>query len=438
MHPSSNPNWELVFSDEFNGLELNRDVWNTQYYYGRTNDGNHEAQYYTDDSVTVSNGTLKLTADQRRIYGERPIPQPDGYFYQPEWFDYTSGMISSHDKRSFTYGYLEARVKVPAGQGLWSAFWMLPDTKKWPPEIDVMEVLGIEPTRNYMTLHYVDSTKPHNHGYVGTSSAGADYSQDFHTFAIDWAPTHITWYINNTAVLTMTEHIPQESMYILANLAIGGNWVGAPTDSTPFPSTFEIDYIRMYQSAQGIVHGTINHDALKRQSGVLVGEAGNDTLTVTVQGTLYGGDGTDTLRGGTGNDWLWGDAGNDRLSGNAGDDWLNGSNSTSQGKGEIDDLTGGAGRDRFVVGATFGSYYKSMGKNDFARITDFSKDDRIVLSSAESYAVEKVSGGFNVFVSAGSTRDLIAQVRSTFTTTLPTGWFRLAAGQTLSSIFEGI
>jgi beta-glucanase (GH16 family) len=438
MHPSSDPNWELVFSDEFNGLDLNRDVWNTHYYYGRTNDGNNEDQYYTDDSVTVSNGTLKLTADQRGIYGERPIPQPDGYLQQPEWFDYTSGMISSHDKRSFTYGYLETRVKVPAGQGLWSAFWMLPDTKTWPPEIDVMEVLGIEPTRNYMTLHYVDPTKPHNHGYVGTSSAGADFSQGFHTFAIYWSPTHITWYINNTAVLTMTEHIPQEPMYILANLAIGGNWVGPATDATPFPSTFEIDYIRMYQNDQGAVHGTINSDTLKRQNGTLFGKEGNDTLTVSGQGILYGGDGIDTLRGGTGNDLLWGDAGNDRLTGNAGNDVLSGSNSTSQGKAEIDDLTGGTGRDRFVLGTTSGSYYKSMGKNDFARITDFSKDDRIVLSAAESYAAEKVLGGFNVFVAAGSTRDLIAQVRSTFADPLPTGWFRLAVGQTLSGVFEGV
>lgn len=226
--------WQLIFQDEFIGTELDFSIWNTCYPWldngGCTNSGNNELEWYQPDDVFVENGLLKLQAQKRTING----------------FPYSSGMISSHEKFDFTYGYIEARLKVPVGKGLWPAFWLLPSSREWPPEIDIHEILGHTTSTVHLTLHYKQPGFPHLSS--GSSYIGPDFSADFHTFAVLWEPQGITWYVDGVERYFVENDIPAQSMYIIANLAVGGDWPGSPDENTPFPSTYDIDYIRVWQN----------------------------------------------------------------------------------------------------------------------------------------------------------------------------------------------
>lgn len=364
------PDYELVFSDEFNGDELNLDNWNTQYYYGsRTNIFNNEEQYYQDDAFEFNDGVLSIIGQQESIEAFESVDKYLlGQANQDLTFDYTSGMLSGHDKVAFTYGYMEIRAQVPQGQGLWAAFWMLPSSGEWPPEIDIMEILGDETDVAYQTVHYRDDAGEHNMSgsyYAG----GIDFSADFHTFGAEWNADGITWYIDNVEVVTIEDNIPAESMYLLANLAIGGNWPGATTADTPDYSTFDIDYIRVYQNSEATLHGGSADDDLSRQNGNLSGEAGNDNLLVLGTGLLDGGDGNDILTGGTGNNSLNGGSGDDLLQDGSG----------------IDTFTGGSESDRFILGTKKELGYSIAGNNDYALITDFdSTEDTLQLTGKSS------------------------------------------------------
>jgi beta-glucanase (GH16 family) len=441
MHPSKDPNWEKVFSDEFESPQLNSTFWDTRYFYGRTNDGNNELQYYTPESVTVADGKLRLTAINRATDGFRPVPVPnsDQYAYNPETFKYQSGMISSHDKRAMTYGYMEIRAKMPAGQGLWSAFWTLPQSKKWPPEISISEILGKDPNTAHSTLHFYDASQPKNQGYRSTPHATANLSTDFHTFAARWEPGKVTWYIDDVEVRVETANVPSEPMYLLANLAVGAEWPGYPDATTPFPSTMEIDYIRVYQDSVGTLHGGTGSDTLQRQRGTLSGEAGDDNLTVVIKGELYGGFGDDRLTSQQGSDRLVGDAGDDILVGGGGVDDLNGSNSVNRGLGERDILTGGAGRDRFILGDGLGSYYQGGGKSDHAQIRDLAKRDRIDLATGVRYRAIRDKKGFDLYaIGSNNSRDLVADVWTKMKTNLPQGVFQVGQNQSVATIFWGV
>ncbi len=229
------PHWKLVFTDEFNGSQLDTTRWYTCYPGsedgGCTNSGNNELEWYQPDEVFVENGLLRLRAQARSV--------KDG-------FPYTSGMVITHEKFSFQYGYVEARLKVPAGQGLWPALWLLPEDEDWPPEIDIHEVLGNTPSTIHTTLHYTTDGK--NHYSSGSSWKGPDFSAGFHTIGLLWEPHLIAWTIDGVERYAVTENIPQEPFFLLANLAVGGNWPGSPDASTVFPSYYEIDYIRVYEN----------------------------------------------------------------------------------------------------------------------------------------------------------------------------------------------
>jgi beta-glucanase (GH16 family) len=226
--PPQPTKWRMTFSDEFNGPALNTNQWMTTYFWGgRTNTANNELQYYADDAFEFQNGILAIRADNRAMNG----------------FDYTSGLISSFGKFSQSYGYFEIRAKVPKGKGLWPAFWLMPDSKTWPPEVDILELLGQEPQKIYMTNHYSE------YGVTKSSQGiytGSDFSNDFHIFGLEWKPSSLTWYIDGKACYQTTTGIPQKNMYILINLAVGGNWPGSPDATTPFPSYYNIDYVRVY------------------------------------------------------------------------------------------------------------------------------------------------------------------------------------------------
>lgn len=234
---SDKPGWELIFADEFSGSQLNPNHWTPHYPWGRTNAGNHELEYYVDEAVTVHDGLLELRANRNNQQDKRDPERAK--------FPYTSGMVTSNKKQTFTYGYFEIRAKVPPGKGLWPAFWLhKANPQGWLPEIDVMEFLGHEPNRVYMTHHFeVNGQHQERSGHWD----GPDFTKDFHVYAAAWTPQRITYYVDGKEVFHSTEAIPQEPVYLIANLAVGGDWPGSPTPQTRFPGSFLIDYIRVYK-----------------------------------------------------------------------------------------------------------------------------------------------------------------------------------------------
>ena len=210
-----------------------------------TNNG--EKEIYVDQAFTgtgtrplglnpfsISDGKLEITANVAPPIAMRYL---SGYHY-------TSGLITTRQSFSQTYGLFEIRAKMPAGKGLWPAFWLLPTDGSWPPEIDGLEVLEDKPTTLYVSSH----TKDKNYGPQTIAVQMADTTSDFHLYSVDWEPKEIVFYVDNKEVArqpTPTDMI--KPMYMLANLAVGGNWPGDPDSSTRFPATFTIDYIRAYK-----------------------------------------------------------------------------------------------------------------------------------------------------------------------------------------------
>ena len=223
------PGWALTFHDEFDGAKLDTSKWIDSYPDNQRTHSNNEQQYYATDGYTVTDGRLRLIAEKRTMGG----------------MPYTSGMISSYGKFAQQYGWFEIRAKFPKGKGYWPAFWLLPDNREWPPEIDILEILGHEPDKVYLTDHWRDNQG--QHGSKGDSFTGPDFSADYHVFALDWEPNALIWYVDGKERFRMTEHIPAEPMYILANLAVGGDWPGNPDSTTRFPGYMDIDYIRVYK-----------------------------------------------------------------------------------------------------------------------------------------------------------------------------------------------
>jgi beta-glucanase (GH16 family) len=240
---------KLLFADEFDRPNLDTARWVPTYWWGDkgcTISTNGELEWYQPDDVQVSDGVLRLKAEKRPAVGA------EGKIYE-----YTSGVVTTGkacwqdptaDKFTFQYGYAEIRARIPKGQGLWPAFWLLSADQEWPPEIDVMENLGHRPNVTYMTVHYpgADGKEASN----GHKWSGPDFSAGWHTFGADWQPNAIIWYVDGVERGRYTDaaHIPAEPMYLLLNLAVGGTWPGAPDASTIFPAYYDIDYVRVWSS----------------------------------------------------------------------------------------------------------------------------------------------------------------------------------------------
>lgn len=250
QHSRSAGYLELVFSDDFDGSGLDTNKWATCYWWnknGCTNEGNNEEQWYEPANVVVSNGILSLTAQKGPVQGS------NGKNY-----GFTSGMVTTGRmvdnpreaaRYPFLYGYVEVRARMPRGKGLWPAIWMLPVDHTSKPEIDIMEILGDDPKTLHMNFHYADAngkTYRSDGGWVSDT----DLTGDWHTFAVDWQPEAITWYVDGVKRREYTDaaHIPNRPMYLLMNLAVGGDWPGTPDANTKFPSAFEIDYARIWRS----------------------------------------------------------------------------------------------------------------------------------------------------------------------------------------------
>jgi beta-glucanase (GH16 family) len=240
--------WKLSWSEEFNYEGL-PDSSKWSYDVGGHGWGNNELQYYTNASnnnVEVSKGTLKLKAIREKM----------------DTREYTSARLVTRGKADFTYGKIEIRAKLPPGRGLWPAIWMLGsniETTNWPDcgEIDIMEHVGFEKDSVFGTVH----TKSYNH-IIGTQKGKKIFITNpydaYHIFSIEWTPERMDFFLDNT----LYNHIQNEhkttaewpfdsSFYLLVNLAVGGNLGGKKgVDTTVFPATLEVDYIRVYQSVK--------------------------------------------------------------------------------------------------------------------------------------------------------------------------------------------
>ena len=228
QHPEQG--WQLVFDDEFNGDSLDTGLWRTAFPWGRDRRHLGELQRYIPDAFALDQGILRIVAEPTSRQG----------------YDYTSGLISSYPAFAQEYGYFEIRAKLPRGQGLWPAFWLLPVDGSWPPEIDVFEALGQETTTVSMTTHWLEDGV---HQERRSSFTGPDFADDYHTFAVEWSRNKQVWYVDGVKRFDVHDQSPSGPMYLLANLAVGGDWPGEPDASTPFPAVFAIDYIRAYTPA---------------------------------------------------------------------------------------------------------------------------------------------------------------------------------------------
>ena len=225
--------WELTFVDEFDGPKLDYARWVPKDPWGA--EKNNELQAYIVKAFHQENGILKIRCE------DEPA------FYDGAKRDYRSGMMTTLGKFSQQFGRFEVRCKVPKGKGLWPAFWLLPDPLAWPPEIDVLEVLGHEPDKVYMSNHWPDLSNPGGKSLAVTGEfKGTDFSDGFHTFAVEWEKGKIRWYVDSIERHQSDQEVPEQPMFLLLNLAVGG-WAEAPDAETRFPADFEIDYVKVWK-----------------------------------------------------------------------------------------------------------------------------------------------------------------------------------------------
>jgi len=255
--PSPNPPpdtrpWALVWSDEFDGANgTSPDAAKWVFDIGGWGWGNDELETYTDrtENARLEDGMLLIRALQETYTGPDLIPR-----------DYTSARIKTLGRAQWTYGKVEARLKLPFGQGLWPAFWMLgADIEQvgWPScgEIDIMENIGREPSTVHATLHGPGYSGGSGIGASYTLPGGARFADDFHVFTVEWELNVIRFYVDGNLYATRgptdlpggTSWVFNKPFFIILNVAVGGNWPGAPDASTVFPQTMYVDYVRAYQ-----------------------------------------------------------------------------------------------------------------------------------------------------------------------------------------------
>jgi beta-glucanase (GH16 family) len=240
----------LVWSDEFDGTQLNNRNWffetgdGTEY--GIPGWGNNELQFYLPDNAQLEDGLLKITAREESVGA----------------FNYTSARINTRDRFAFQYGRIEARMRLPGGQGIWPAFWMLAQDSPYggwaaSGEIDIMEAtnLGVGGKNEVLgTIHY-GGEFPDNVFSGESYLVPTDAQADFHVYAVEWDATEIRWYVDGVLYAMRNNWFStggpfpapfDHPFYIIFNVAVGGNLPGAPDASTVFPVTMEVDWVRVY------------------------------------------------------------------------------------------------------------------------------------------------------------------------------------------------
>ena len=257
-------NYELVWSDEFNGNYLDTNTWNYEIGTGSWGWGNNEQQYYTDRNIKVSNGTMKITA-KREDYGG---------------MKYTSSRITTKNKKNFKYGKIEARIKMPKFKGVWPAFWMLganQDSVGWPKcgEIDIVEAINDE-NLVYGTLHWFND--PGNNNADSGSSVAVANRTEYHVYGVEWTADKLRWYVDGKVYRTMDVSNDsfsevRKEYFVIFNMAIGGQWPGYDIDETAFPATMEVDWVRAYKKVEETTTKytgpmiTVTEDAVETCSG---------------------------------------------------------------------------------------------------------------------------------------------------------------------------
>ncbi|MDC6350926.1 family 16 glycosylhydrolase [Zeaxanthinibacter sp. PT1] len=287
----------IVWQDEFSGNTLDTSKWNYQIGDGCAEGicgwGNNELQSYQEANVAVSNGTLKITAQKERIRGSQ----------------YTSGRINSKGKGDFTYGRFEASIKLPAGDGLWPAFWMLSTNEPyggWPQsgEIDIMEFVASTPDEILGYIHYGDPY-PNNQsqGNKYTLSNGV-FTDNFHEFAIEWEPGEIRWFLDGILYsVKRTEDLSpytwpfDHDFHFLLNVAVGGN-LGGPVNNAMLPATMEVDYVRVYDGFKPYLNGPAVVSNQASSVGYSVENIANNvniTWSVPTGASIVSGQGTSSI-----------------------------------------------------------------------------------------------------------------------------------------------
>jgi beta-glucanase (GH16 family) len=237
-------NWKLIFEDHFDNEKLDLNKWNI--IEAGTGFGNRELQYYTarDKNIFIRNHMLIIKALEEQYLNR----------------NYTSAKITTDHKFSFQYGMVEVRAKLPKGQGMWPAIWMMPAERlygSWPScgEIDIMESLGHNPEKIYGTIHYGMPHIDHGPRYL---IPGYD-ENEFYTYKILWDEKEISWFVNDFCYGSTSEWFSRreeifpypapfnQPFYLILNLAVGGNFPGNPDQTTLLPQEFVIDYVKVYQ-----------------------------------------------------------------------------------------------------------------------------------------------------------------------------------------------
>jgi beta-glucanase (GH16 family) len=253
---------ELVFEEEFNGTTLNTSTWFAETGTGNNGWGNNEKQYYTssENNIKVADGYLNIIARH----------QPN---YNGSGANFTSARIITRNKKSWLYGKFEARMKLPAGRGMWPAFWMLPQPPNpyggWPGsgEIDIMEYRGDRITRAEGTLHYGDDWPGNDFDNTAYFLTSGTFANSFHVFSIEWEPGIIRWYVDGKLFKTETQNPNSlskatnnpnkwpwdKNFFMILNLAVGGWYSGDPSEAdiigseTDYTRTLQVDWVRVYK-----------------------------------------------------------------------------------------------------------------------------------------------------------------------------------------------
>ncbi len=246
-------NFELIISENFDSKELNRELWDTKYPWGRTISANYELEYYTDKgNVSIDSGILQLIARRENYTGKIDSTQSDTASYPGNKknlssYTFTSGMLCS--KQTFLYGKFEIRCRIPKGAGMWPAFWLFGG---WPAdEIDIVEGKGQKPKGMSHAVHSYDSAKYRPTG-KWTKFPGKNFSNQFHVFTCYWYPDVIIFEIDGKETFRFTTPYPNQykrPAHLITNLAVSSGlaYIDPPKPSDVFPKSFEVDYIKVWK-----------------------------------------------------------------------------------------------------------------------------------------------------------------------------------------------
>ncbi|HKI17564.1 MAG TPA: glycoside hydrolase family 16 protein, partial [Isosphaeraceae bacterium] len=226
--PISRTNYQLVWSDEFNGTSVDASKWNKVGPWGIPVASHWSGHFsYNTSNVSEANGSATITVHNT---GGGPLGT------------WTGGVLSTNTTKLFQYGFFEVRAKLPAGQGFWPAIWMYGSNSS-DDELDIMEFLGGDKTTVYQTMHESSGALEQ------VAPTSTDWTSGYHLFQMLWEPGQVTFYIDNVETASFTTNVPAEPMYLMLNFDVGGpnDWGGAPNSSTPTTVTFNVDYVRVYQ-----------------------------------------------------------------------------------------------------------------------------------------------------------------------------------------------